>query len=100
MEYVTLSSCKFKDAGSPAKTITNEEKQLFMRDIKISYQNFLNFVSENRKLDIEKLKKVADGSSMMGEAALKEGLIDRIGSLPDVENYISEKIGDKAEVCW
>ncbi len=71
-----------------------------MRDIKISYQNFLNFVSENRKLDIEKLKKVADGSSMMGEAALKEGLIDRIGSLPDVENYISEKIGDKAEVCW
>jgi hypothetical protein len=32
--------------------------------------------------------------------ALKDGLIDKIGILPDVENYLTQKIGAKADICW
>ncbi|MFA6463404.1 MAG: signal peptide peptidase SppA [Candidatus Paceibacterota bacterium] len=100
LSYVDLSSGKFKDSGNPARLLTKDEKQLFMRDINISYEYFVSLVSQNRNLSIEKVKALADGSSVMGEQALKDGLVDKIGLLPDVENYISEKIGEKTKICW
>ena len=100
LSYVNLSSGKFKDSGNPARTLTDEEKNLFMRDINIGYENFVNIVSQNRNLSIEKVKALADGSSVMGEQALKDGLIDKIGILPDVEAFVSEKIGVKTKICW
>jgi len=98
--YVNLSSGIYKDTGNPARTLSEDEKQLLMRDVKISYEYFVKLVSQNRNLSIEKVKKLADGSSMMGEAALKNGLIDKIGIYPDVLNFLSEKIGTTADICW
>lgn len=98
--YIDLSSGKYKDTGSPDRPITEDEKQMIMKDIKIGLDYFIQIVATNRNLDIEKVKKLADGSTVMGEAALKNGLIDKIGLLPDVENFLTEKIGAKAEICW
>lgn len=100
LSYVDLSSGAYKDTGNPARTLSEDEKQLLMRDVKISYEYFVKLVSENRNLDIEKIRKLADGSSVMGEAALKNGLIDKIGIYPDVVNFLSEKIGLPVEICW
>ncbi len=100
LSYVNLSSGAYKDTGNPARTLSEDEKQLLMRDIKIGHEYFVKLVSQNRNLSIEKIKNLADGSSMMGEAALKNGLIDKIGIYPDVKNFLSEKIGVPAEICW
>lgn len=100
LSYVNLSSGAYKDTGNPARTLSEDEKRLLMRDIKISHEYFVKLVSHNRNLDIEKVRKLADGSSLMGEAALKNGLIDRIGIFPDVVSFLSEKIGTPAEICW
>ena len=100
LSYVDLSSGIYKDTGNPSRTLSEDEKQLFMRDVKISYEYFVKLVSQNRNLSIEKVKSLADGSSMMGEAALKNGLIDKIGIYPDVLNFLSEKIGTTVNVCW
>jgi signal peptide peptidase SppA len=100
LSYVDLSSGIYKDTGNPARTLSEDEKQLFMRDVKISYEYFVKLVSQNRNLSIEKVKKLADGSSEMGEAALKDGLIDKIGIYPDVVNFLSGKIDTPAEICW
>ena len=100
LTYIDLSSGKFKDSGNPSRPLSAEEKQIFMRDVKIGYEYFVDIVSQNRKLDVEKVKKLADGSSMMGENALKNGLIDKIGALPDVKKFLSEKIGAEAKICW
>lgn len=100
LTYIDLSSGIYKDSGNPNRALTDNEKQLFMRDIKIGYEYFVKLVSQNRNLDIEKIRKIADGSSVMGETALKDGLIDKIGLLPDVENFLTEQIGAKAKICW
>ena len=42
---------------------------------------------------------IADGSSMLGQTALKNGLIDKIGSIYDVEDYLKGKIGEDAALC-
>lgn len=100
LSYVNLSSGAYKDTGNPARLLSEDEKQLLMRDIKIGHEYFVKLVSQNRNLSIEKVKKLADGSSEMGEAALKDGLIDKIGIYPDVLKFLSEKIGTPAEICW
>ena len=71
-----------------------------MRDLKIIHSNFIKAVAQNRNLSVEKVSSLADGSSVLGEQAKKLGLIDRIGDLVDVEDYLSEKIGEKVEICW
>lgn len=100
LTYNRLSSGKFKDTGDPDKELSAEEIKLLMRDVNIVYQNFVKAVAENRGLDIEKVRKLADGSTMMGEMALRNGLIDQIGGVFEVKEYLKEKIGEDAEVCW
>jgi len=48
-------------------------------------------VAENRNLDIDKVRQLADGSTMLGQMALDNGLIDKIGSFQEVKEYILER---------
>lgn len=100
LNYVSLSSGKYKDTGDPNKPLSQEEKNLLMRDVNILHENFIKMVAGNRNLDIEKIKKMADGSTMLGEMALQNGLIDQIGGMFDVKEYLKEKIGEDIEICW
>lgn len=100
LSFIQLSTGKFKDTGNPDKPLTEEEKALIMRDLKIVHANFIKDVSVNRNIPIEKVRAIADGSSMLGEKAKEIGLIDEIGGYNEVKNYIGEKIGTKADVCW
>jgi protease-4 len=95
-----LSSGKYKDLMNPDKPLTDEERGLLMRDVKIMNEDFIKAVAENRKLDINKVRKLADGSSMLGKMALENGLIDKIGGYPEVKQYLKELIGEEIEICW
>lgn len=100
LTYNQLSTGKFKDMFDPNKQLTDEEKALISRDLKIAHENFIKEVAENRKLDVEKVRVLADGSSMLGEMALQNGLIDKIGSFTEVENYLRDVIKQKPVICW
>ncbi|MEK7122587.1 MAG: S49 family peptidase, partial [Patescibacteria group bacterium] len=65
----------------------------------ILHENFVKTVAENRNLDVEKVRQFADGSTMLGEMALQNGLIDQIGGLVEVKKFFKEKIGEEAEIC-
>lgn len=98
--YVQLSSGKYKDAGDPNKPLTEEERQLFLRDIKITHENFIEAVAANRGIPIEEVRTLADGSSVLGEKAQSLRLIDQIGGWAEAENYLEQQIGEKPEICW
>lgn len=97
--YQQLSSGKFKDTGDPDKELTSEEKELFMRDIEILHEAFVKRVAENRKLDIEKVEKLADGSIMLGKAAKENGLIDEIGDIYSAEAWIRKELKIEPAIC-
>ena len=92
--YQELASGKFKNTGDPDKPLTAEEKELIMRDLKISHEFFVKKVSQNRRLDIEKVKKLADGSSMLGQMAKENDLIDEIGDIDSAKNWLNSNKGD------
>jgi protease-4 len=98
--YMQLSSGKYKDAGDPDRPLTEEEKQLFLRDIKILHENFIADVAANRNVPVADIQKIADGSSVLGDQAKALHLIDEIGGLPEVEKYLEGIIGERPEICW
>lgn len=100
LTYISLNAGKFKDTGDPNKPLSLEEKNLLMRDINLVHQNFINLVAENRALDVKQVAALADGSTMLGEMALQNGLIDQIGGMFEVKEYLQESVGEKIEVCW
>jgi len=99
-DYVQLSSGKYKDAGDPDRPLTEEERQLFLRDIKIVHENFISDVATNRDISVADVQEIADGSSVLGDRAKELQLIDEIGGIFEAEKYIESIIGEKPEVCW
>jgi protease-4 len=79
----TFKSGPLKDVGNPLREMTEEDKALFMSLIHDIYQQFIEVVAERRKLDIEKVRELADGRVMTGHAAHEAGLVDELGGLED-----------------
>jgi len=100
LTYNSLSVGKFKDYGDPDKPLTAAEREVLTRDLNIIYNLFIEAVSRNRNLPIEKVRLLADGSSLPGQLALENGLIDRLGGMAEVEDYLKEKIGEDVSLCW
>jgi len=93
LRFVSLSSGKYKDYGNPDKPLTAEERTLLERDLKIYHDQFVKEVSENRNLPIEDISKLADGSSMPGELALQNKLIDALGDQETARAWFAGELG-------
>lgn len=99
-KYIELASGEFKDAGSPDKPLTAAERALLMRDVQITHENFVQAVADNRGLSLEKVREIADGSTVLGQAALDLGLIDQLGSWNEAKSYLASRIAAEPIVCW
>jgi protease-4 len=78
-----VKSGKFKDIGSPAREMTTEERQLIQGIVDDIYDQFVQTISENRKIPLEKIRKIADGRIFSGRQALHLKLVDELGGLQD-----------------
>ena len=92
-----IKSGTFKDMGSPTRSLTGEEEVMFKNIIEEEYQMFLNVVSKGRKIDLDKLKEIAQGQIYIGSQAKSIGLIDEIGSLEQTINSLAKDIGIMGE---
>lgn len=100
LTYNSLSSGKYKDAGNPDRTLTEEEVELFKRDLAILHANFIKAVSINRSLPLDQVTALADGSSMLGAMAKENGLIDVIGGQKEAYEILASQIGEEPVICW
>lgn len=51
-------------------------------------------------MPIDKVKNMADGATVLGLRGKELGLIDEIGGLPEVEQYIEKTTGETPVICW
>jgi len=93
LEYVQLSSGKYKDSYSPDKPLTSDERALAERDLAIWKRVFVGEVAENRNMSVERVEKLADGSTLPGELALAAGLIDSIGDQNSARSWFAKNLG-------
>lgn len=96
-DEIVVKSGKFKDMGNPFRPMTRDEKALFQNMVDDIYNQFLTAVSKARRIDIEKLRPLADGRVFTGRQAVKLGLVDKIGTLRDAIAYAGEQGGIKSD---
>jgi len=97
IDYVSLTSGKFKDYGAPDKPLTAEERTLLERDLSIWHDEFVRQVANNRNLPVEDVAKLADGSSMPGSLALEAKLIDAVGDKETAREWFAKELGLSSE---
>jgi protease-4 len=78
-----IKSGKFKDIGSPVRTMTMEERSLIQGIVDDIYDQFIRTVSENRRIPLTKIIALSDGRIFTGRQAKELGLVDELGGLQD-----------------
>ncbi len=78
-----IASGPEKAMGSPFRTMSDEERKIFQDMIDSLYGRFVSVVADERKMDPEKVRKLADGRVYTSAEAKESGLIDGIGYLDD-----------------
>jgi len=76
----TIKSGKLKDAGSPFRTMTPEDRRYFQDLMDGVHRQFIDVVRQERHIAADSLALLADGRVFTGEQALAAGLVDTLGS--------------------
>lgn len=95
--YVEIASGPYKDSGDPDKYLSEEEREIIQKDVDAMSEKFIQSVADHRKLSVEAVTALADGSTMLGEAALTEGLIDAIGDKETARAWFASTLQIDAE---
>jgi len=78
-----IKSGQHKDILSPERAMTSEERAIIQVMVDDIYNQFLVVVAEGRKMDIEQVRKLADGRIYTGNQAKQLGLVDELGNMYD-----------------
>ena len=90
--YERLVAGKYKDAGTPYKELTPEEKEKFQHKLDLIHDEFISQVAKNRKMSPESVQKLATGEFFLGSEALQLGLIDEIGGKDEAQRFIEKQL--------
>jgi signal peptide peptidase SppA, 36K type len=86
VKSVTITAGANKAMGSMVKPMTQEQQAIFQSLVDEAYEQFTGIVSEERGINIQDVKKLADGRIYTAKQAYELGLIDSIGTYDDALN--------------
>lgn len=102
IEPQVVKSGKFKDIASFNRPMTPEERELLQGIIMDSYDQFVSAVAQGRHMDVEAVKKVADGRILSGRQAKEAGLVDELGGYDEavatLQDLSKQKFGHKDDL--
>lgn len=93
VKFTNFKSGELKANPSFTEKLTPEAYQATMDSIYEVYDYFVELVAARRKLDIEYVKKLADGRIYSGRQALDLKLIDAIGNEDTAKNWLEKEKG-------
>lgn len=98
LEMTIVKSGGMKDAGSPFKDMTDEERAVFQKINDEFYEKFVDVVHAARRdfISREELAELADGRILTAGQALENGLVDSIGYVEDALAEVRRRAGIRA----
>ena len=90
---VAIKSGSMKDAGSPFRAMTPEERAVFQGVIDDMYARFVKLIAESRKIPEDRIRSFADGRIYTAQQAKDLGLVDRVAYLDEVVTQAKEAAG-------
>ena len=99
MEANTITSGAMKDAGSPFRELSEQERAYFQRIVAQLHLQFVRDVADGRreKMKYEEVARIADGRIMTGEEALSLKLVDQLGGMDEAVRTAAKLAGIKGE---
>lgn len=88
-----IVSGEMKDAGAPTRAMTSKERQYFQSIVNELSEQFIQVVAQSRDLDLDQVRKLADGRAFTGTQALQENLVDSLGGMQTALRLVREKAG-------
>jgi protease-4 len=92
-----IKSGELKDAGSPFRDMNEKDRAYFQDVVDNSFGQFLEVVSKERKINIDTLKKYANGRVFTGLQAKDIGLVDSLGTFEDAVRITGKMAGIEGE---
>lgn len=93
VRFEVIKSGKYKDSGSPYRSMNEEDRKYFQGYVDDAYQQFVGVVAEARRMEKTKVLQYADGRVFTGQQALAFGLVDRLGTYQDALALAAEAAG-------
>jgi len=97
VEMRTITAGKLKDAGSPFREMSSEERSYFQAMLEDVHGQFIGAVAEARKLPEDEVRKIADGRVFTGRKAKELKLVDELGGLQDTVREAGKLAGIRGE---
>ena len=88
-----IKAGKYKDIGSPARAMTEKERNLLQSVVDDVHQQFIEAIASGRGISIEEVTAIADGRIFTGRQALSLNLVDELGGLQASIDQLSDKVG-------
>jgi len=76
----SIKAGEYKDIGADYRPLTAEERQILQNMVNQDYDYFISLVADNRKLDKNYVRSVAEGKIYTGTQAKDLKLVDETGS--------------------
>jgi protease-4 len=93
----TLKAGDLKDAGSPTRAMTAQERQYLQGLIDDMHQQFIKDVAEGRKMKVEEVRPIATGRVWTGQQAAPLKLVDQLGDFQTAVEDTAKAVGIKGE---
>lgn len=90
-----IKSGRYKDVGSPFRTMGEEERSLLQSVMDDAHRQFIEAVADGRSLDVADVEVLADGRVLTGQQAKDALLVDELGDLNDAVKLAAEMSGLK-----
>ncbi|MFP5258361.1 MAG: signal peptide peptidase SppA [Acidobacteriota bacterium] len=98
VNFESLTTGKLKDAGSPFKALTDDQRAYLEGLIADLNAQFSGDVATQRKLSKEAIALIADGRAMTGARAKALGLVDELGGQEEAVDYLKAETGLTGDV--
>lgn len=98
----TITSGKYKDAGTPFREMTSEDRDYLQSLADQMYEIFLKDIAEARGMPLEKVRTLAEGKIYAGAQAKELGLVDELGNLYVAIDIAKKEAGlpEDAKIRW
>jgi len=97
LEYHEIVSGTFKEVGNANKPLAEEQRDYLQQHVDGAFDIFANVVKANRTLSDDQLARVSDGKFYLAAQAKEYGLIDEVGGMREVKNYLASQTELSAE---
>ncbi len=97
VQSVVVKSGRYKDIGSPFRQMNTEDRRILQSVMDDVHRQFIEAVAEGRSLDIEEVRRFADGRVFTGRQAKDMNLIDELGDLQEAIRFAADLAGIEGE---